>query len=392
MSSSASVLGWRESTGHTRLVWAVTGHEDAITFVEVPAVHSVTQTAPFGLVERRGSGGRCHRGDRPEPDIRVKLSFSQLDPHLPTNVMRELRVLLYPSAITLSTTHLRYVADLLRAHLRRIGSPWRKLTPTRQALLVLAHLRNGDTYQRLATGFGIGVATVYRYVREVTDLLAAHAPSLTAAVWRLAWTHNNFAILDGTVVRIDRIAADRPFYSGKHRHHGINLQGLTDPYGNLAWISDGLPGSVNDTAAARHHHILDVCVEAGLLLLADTGYHNITDTPTTHHTATVITPYKNSRNQHTTGSGGLVWPHRGRFEVAPPQGWSGVLGGLMWPHRVGDVMITGPWSGGLGGRSAIGTVRGDPQGCPAGLSNFRLWRTFGGGVVGPRQSRSLGLS
>jgi DDE superfamily endonuclease len=210
-------------------------------------------------------------------------------------------VLLYPSAITLSTTHLRYVADLLRAHLRRIGSPWRKLTPTRQALLVLAHLRNGDTYQRLATGFGIGVATVYRYVREVTDLLAAHAPSLTAAVWRLAWTHNNFAILDGTVVRIDRIAADRPFYSGKHRHHGINLQGLTDPYGNLAWISDGLPGSVNDTAAARHHHILDICAQAGLLLLADTGYHNITDTPTIDNpAATVLTPYKNSRNQHTT--------------------------------------------------------------------------------------------
>jgi DDE superfamily endonuclease len=139
-------------------------------------------------------------------------------------------VLLYPSAISLSTTHLRHVTDLLTAHLRRIGSPWRKLEPRRQALLVLAHLRNGDTYERLATGFGVGVAAACRYVHEVTDLLAAHAPTLTAAVWRLAWTHNNFAILDGTVVRIDRITADRPFYSGKHRHHGINLQGLTDPY------------------------------------------------------------------------------------------------------------------------------------------------------------------
>lgn len=211
-------------------------------------------------------------------------------------------MLLYPSAIPLSTTHLRHVADLLRAHLRRIGSHWRKLDPGRHALLVLAHLRNGDTYARLAAGFGIGVATVFRYVREVTDLLAAQAPTLTAAVWNLAWTHNNYAILDGTVVRIDRIAADKPFYSGKHRHHGINLQGLTDPYGNLIWISDGLPASVNDTKAARHHHITHTCHQAGLLLLADTGYHNITDTITTLTTPgvtpDVITPYKNTRNRY----------------------------------------------------------------------------------------------
>lgn len=207
-------------------------------------------------------------------------------------------MLLYRSAITLSTSHLRHVADLLRAHLRRIGSPWRKLTPDRQALLVLAHLRNGDTYARLAAGFGVGIATVYRYVREVTDLLAAQASTLTAAVWKLTWTHNNYAILDGTVIRIDRIAAGKPFYSGKHRYHGINLQGLTDPYGRLIWISDGLPGAVNDTAAARHHHITDTCNQAGLLLLADTGYHNVTDTITNHPASPVITPYKNTRNQY----------------------------------------------------------------------------------------------
>lgn len=52
-------------------------------------------------------------------------------------------------------------------------------------------------------------------------------------------SHNNYAILDGTVIRIDRIAANKPYCSGKHRYHGINLQGPTDPYGRLLWISDG---------------------------------------------------------------------------------------------------------------------------------------------------------
>jgi DDE superfamily endonuclease len=37
------------------------------------------------------------------------------------------------------------------------------LDPGRQALLVLAHLRCGDTYARLAGGFEVSVATVFRY-------------------------------------------------------------------------------------------------------------------------------------------------------------------------------------------------------------------------------------
>ncbi|GAA2418920.1 hypothetical protein GCM10010404_91880 [Nonomuraea africana] len=47
---------------------------------------------------------------------------------------------------------------------------WRRLDPSRQALLVLAHLRNGDTYARLAAGFAIGTSTAWRYVREAAAL------------------------------------------------------------------------------------------------------------------------------------------------------------------------------------------------------------------------------
>ncbi len=197
-------------------------------------------------------------------------------------------MLFYPSAMDLSTTTLRYVVKVIRDHLKRIGSRWRRLLPDQQALLVLAHLRNGDTYARLAAGFGIGLSTAFRYVRETTELLAERAPTLTAVLWQLAWSHDNYAILDGTVIRIDRIAANRPYYSGKHRYHGINLQGLTDPYGNLLWISDGLPGAINDTAAARHHAIPDLADQADILLLADAGYHHIAEG--------VLTPYKGRKH------------------------------------------------------------------------------------------------
>src|SRR5215472_11553559 len=153
-------------------------------------------------------------------------------------------MLFYRAALPLSRSTLDYLAGVVRRHRRAIGSCWRRLNPGRQALLVLAHLRNGDTYARLAEGFGIGLATVWRYVREAVDLLAARAPSLTAALWRLAHNGHNLGILDGTVVAIDRLGGelDRLYYSGKHHHHGVNLQGLVDPRrGDLVWISNGLP-------------------------------------------------------------------------------------------------------------------------------------------------------
>jgi hypothetical protein len=91
-------------------------------------------------------------------------------------------VLSYPAAVDLSSRTLRYAAGLLREHRRVIGSRWRKLSCARQALLVLAHLRCGDTYARLAAGFRVGVTTVWRYVAELVDLLARHAPDLAGAV------------------------------------------------------------------------------------------------------------------------------------------------------------------------------------------------------------------
>ena len=55
--------------------------------------------------------------------------------------------------------------------------------------------------------------------------------------------------MDGTLIPIDRVAADRPFYSGKHRKHGMNLQVIASPDGDVLWVSGALPGSVHDKKA-----------------------------------------------------------------------------------------------------------------------------------------------
>ncbi|GAB3953447.1 transposase family protein [Streptomyces sparsus] len=118
---------------------------------------------------------------------------------------------------------------------------WPDLWP--RALPVLAHLRCGDTYARLAAGFRVGITTVYRYMREAVDLLAARAPALEQAMTTVR--KEAYVILDGTVLPIDGIAADQPYYSGKKKYHGMNVQVLADPAGPLIRASDALPGVVH---------------------------------------------------------------------------------------------------------------------------------------------------
>jgi hypothetical protein len=87
-------------------------------------------------------------------------------------------MLFYRAALPLSRQTLSYVAGVIRRHRAAIGSCWRKLNPGQQALLVLVHLRKGETHAELGAGSGIGTATAWRYVTEAVRLLAARAPRL----------------------------------------------------------------------------------------------------------------------------------------------------------------------------------------------------------------------
>ena len=58
-------------------------------------------------------------------------------------------MLVYPSAMTVSTKALTFVAEALRVHRLRRGTRWRLLSSGRQALMLLAHLRKGETYRDL---------------------------------------------------------------------------------------------------------------------------------------------------------------------------------------------------------------------------------------------------
>lgn len=179
-------------------------------------------------------------------------------------------MLVYPSGVDVSSTALRFLSAKLRRRRRELGTRWRRLSSGRQAQLTLAHMRDGHSYARLAAGFGAGTTTAYRYITEAVELLASLAPSLADAA-RTAST-KAFVLLDGTLLPIDRIAADLSFYSGKHNKHGMNVQILADPSGRLLFVSPALPGAVHDVRAAREHGIIRTLTDADIKCWADKGY------------------------------------------------------------------------------------------------------------------------
>ena len=181
-------------------------------------------------------------------------------------------MLFYRAALPLSSRTLTYVSGIIRRHRKGIGSRWRKLNAGRQALLLLAYLRKGETFADLAAGFGVGTTTAWRYANETVALLATRAPRLRKAVREAKKQGYAYVVLDGTLIPIDRVAADRPFYSGKHKKHGMNLQVIASPDGGILWVSGPLPGSVHDKKAEWIWGVLAELEAAGLIVLADKGY------------------------------------------------------------------------------------------------------------------------
>jgi hypothetical protein len=187
-----------------------------------------------------------------------------------------LQLLFYRAALPLPSRTLSFAAGVIRGCRKSVGSCWRELNPGQQALPVLAYLKKGETFAEAAAGFGVGTATAWRYVNETVELLAARAPELRAAVRDAKRAGCAYAVVDGTLIAIDRAARDEPFYSGKHKKHGMNLQVIASPDGDIPWVSGALPGSAHGKKAEWIRGVLGELEKAGLVTLADKGYQGST--------------------------------------------------------------------------------------------------------------------
>jgi len=64
----------------------------------------------------------------------------------------------------------------------------------------------------------------------------------------------------------DRVHDQKPYHSGKHRRHGMNVQVIADAAGRLVWASAALPGSAHDLTAARTHGIIAALTNADVMI------------------------------------------------------------------------------------------------------------------------------
>jgi hypothetical protein len=96
-----------------------------------------------------------------------------------------------------------------------------------------------------------------------------------------------YAILDGTLVPIDRVHDQKPYYSGRHHRHGVNIQVVADPAGRLVRVSAALPGASHDLTAARSYRIINALTSANIMTLADKAYQGAR--------GSIRTPFKRHR-------------------------------------------------------------------------------------------------
>lgn len=174
------------------------------------------------------------------------------------------------------------LAQVRKAKGTRKGT--RALSPFNQAVLVIRWFLDAERVRRLWKDNQIGRSTAYAYLAEGLEVLAGRAPDLQTAIEAAAEAGCTHLNLDGTVVRTDRVSTPGPngadlWWSGKHKHHGGNVQVLSTPDGRPIWVSEVRPGREHDSTCAKAAEcllpLLEQAGKAGMPTLTDLGYQGV---------------------------------------------------------------------------------------------------------------------
>lgn len=195
----------------------------------------------------------------------------------------------YEAVLDVSADSVAFVAGLLEGERARRGTRrnTRRLCAETQAVLVLRWFLDDTRMSQLARDNTISTSTAYEYRDEGIAVLATVRPSLHGALLAAKMAGHSHVIVDGTLIHTDRNRTPGPtaavdlWWSGKHHHHGGNIQVVSAPDGWPLWTSGVRPGREHDTTAARADPALltqiATWVADGRPGLADLGYQGEPD-------------------------------------------------------------------------------------------------------------------
>jgi hypothetical protein len=195
----------------------------------------------------------------------------------------------YTATLTVREQTVLFLSQLLHAERCRRGTRTgvRALSCFKQAVLVIRWFLDGTRVAQLAIDNTIGKSTVYDYLYEGIDVLAAHAPGLESALLAAKMAGYSHVNIDGTIIETDRCRTPGPtpgvdlWWSAKCDNHGGNVQVITAPDGWPLWTSEVRPGREHDTSALREHAeilpLLGTWTAEQLRVLGDLGYEGAAD-------------------------------------------------------------------------------------------------------------------
>ena len=196
----------------------------------------------------------------------------------------------YQAVLDVSEHSVLFLSQLLTAERVRRGTRkgTRALSTYKQAVLILRWFLDDARMANLARDNGISASTAYDYRDEGIAVLAARKPSLHNALLAAKAAGHTHVIVDGTLIQTDRIDTPGPtagvdlWWSGKHKHHGGNIQVVSAPDGWPLWTSEVRPGREHDLTAAKADpdllRLIAEWVSDGQMSLADLAYEGEPET------------------------------------------------------------------------------------------------------------------
>jgi hypothetical protein len=125
----------------------------------------------------------------------------------------------------------------------------------RAVVIALTYLKTNRREAEMAEDHGTSQSTISRAITGITpwlkNVLAEFVPTADELDPERQY------IVDGSLLPCWSWRSDPDLYSGKHKTTGMNVQFACTLDGQLAWISDPLPGSRHDSHCLRESGALD---------------------------------------------------------------------------------------------------------------------------------------